>query len=86
MSQVGPQMGIEVHNPNRIELQDDRTQSYTSVVKKAINPSVSFAIWQECLPALCHYTCNEQGFVIGQMYGGPEGTSQIVNIAADIHD
>ncbi|XP_071483412.1 piwi-like protein 1 [Diadema antillarum] len=42
--QVGPQMGIEVQNPARIELQDDRTQSYTTVVKKNINAQLQMVV------------------------------------------
>nr|XP_054773093.1 piwi-like protein 2 [Lytechinus pictus] len=44
MKQVGPQMGINVDHPSMVELQDDRTQSYTNMVKKSINPQLQLVI------------------------------------------
>nr|NP_001107667.1 seali [Strongylocentrotus purpuratus]ABY58155.1 seali [Strongylocentrotus purpuratus] len=44
MKQVCPQMGIEIEHPSMVELQDDRTQSYTNMVKKSINPQLQLVI------------------------------------------
>ena len=40
MERCCPQMGVRIQAPTRFELQDDKTQTYLSNIRSAINPEV----------------------------------------------
>ncbi|XP_071952418.1 piwi-like protein 1 [Antedon mediterranea] len=44
MFQVTRQMGINISDPVRLELQDDRTESYLRVIRDAINPRLQLVV------------------------------------------
>lgn len=43
MIQCCPQMGIQIGEPQRIEIKDDRTESFIKTLRENINPTVSLS-------------------------------------------
>lgn len=44
MNKVTPAMGIEVHQPNMLELRDDRTETYLRMIREHLNPQTQVVV------------------------------------------